>query len=62
MDKSGGAGGVRNDVAVAFPPDAERVVVVVLTERNDPDAEFDGVLVSSVVQTKTRPRWTLGRR
>jgi beta-lactamase class A len=45
-DKSGGAGGIRNDVAVITPPGRDPLVVTVLTERNDPDADYDDALVA----------------
>ncbi|MEO9322313.1 class A beta-lactamase [Nocardioides sp. C4-1] len=49
-DKSGGAGGLRNDVAVVTPPDDEPLVVVVLTEKRDPDADYDDALVARVAE------------
>jgi beta-lactamase class A len=45
-DKSGGAGGIRNDVAVVAPPGRAPVVVTVFTTRNDPDARYDDALVA----------------
>ncbi|MWV48856.1 class A beta-lactamase [Rathayibacter sp. VKM Ac-2803] len=45
-DKSGGAGGIRNDVAVVTPPEREPIVITVLTERNDRDADYDDALVA----------------
>ena len=45
-DKSGGAGGIRNDVAVVTPPGRAPVVVTVLTTRNDPAARYDDALVA----------------
>jgi beta-lactamase class A len=45
-DKSGGAGGIRNDVAVVTPPGRAPIVVAVFTTRNDPDAEDDDALVA----------------
>jgi len=45
-DKSGGAGGIRNDVAVVTPPGRAPVVVTVFTSRNDPDADYDDALVA----------------
>jgi beta-lactamase class A len=47
-DKSGGAGGIRNDVAVVTPPGRDPLVVTVLTERNDPEADYDDALVARV--------------
>lgn len=49
-DKSGGAGGLRNDVAVVTPPGREPLVVVVLTEKRDPDADYDDELVARVAE------------
>lgn len=45
-DKSGGAGGIRNDVAVVAPPGRAPIVLTVFTTRNDPDAEYDDALVA----------------
>jgi len=45
-DKSGGAGGVRNDIAVVTPPGRDPIVVAVFTTRNDPDADYDDALVA----------------
>ena len=45
-DKSGGAGGIRNDVAVVTPPGRAPIVITVLTARNDPEARYDDALVA----------------
>lgn len=45
-DKSGGAGGVRNDVAVVTPPGRDPIVVTILTARDDPAAAYDDALVA----------------
>jgi len=45
-DKSGGAGGVRNDVAVVTRPDGDPLVVTVLTVADDPAAGYDDALVA----------------
>ncbi|WP_244231608.1 class A beta-lactamase [Rathayibacter sp. VKM Ac-2804] len=45
-DKSGGAGGIRNDVAVVTPPGRAPIVLSVLTARNDPDTAYDDALVA----------------
>jgi beta-lactamase class A len=45
-DKSGGAGGLRNDVAVVTPPGRDPIVLSVLTSRNDPEADYDDALVA----------------
>lgn len=49
-EKSGGAGAIRNDVAVLDSPEGEQVVLVVLTERNDTDAEYEDALVAEVAE------------
>ncbi|QZQ55941.1 class A beta-lactamase [Curtobacterium sp. TC1] len=46
VDKSGGAGPIRNDVARVTPPDGDPIVLSVLTARNDPDAAYDDALVA----------------
>jgi len=45
-DKSGGAGAIRNDVAVVTPPGREPILITVLTEREDPAAGYDDALVA----------------
>ncbi|TCL82664.1 MULTISPECIES: class A beta-lactamase [unclassified Rathayibacter] len=45
-DKSGGAGGLRNDIAVVTPPGRDPIVLSVLTSRNDPEADYDDALVA----------------
>ncbi|GAA3662919.1 class A beta-lactamase [Microbacterium marinilacus] len=45
-DKSGGAGGVRNDIAVVTTPAGERLFVAILTATNDPDASYDDAVVA----------------
>ena len=49
-DKSGGAGPVRNDVAVVTRPGGDPVVVVVLTTRTDPAAAYDDALVAEAAR------------
>ncbi len=49
-DKSGGAGGIRNDVAIVVPPSGDPVVISVLTTRNDPAATYDDALVAAVAE------------
>ncbi|WP_439693565.1 class A beta-lactamase [Curtobacterium sp. SP.BCo] len=53
-DKSGGAGGIRNDVARVTRPDGDPIVIAVLTTRNDPDAEYDDALVAKSAATVLR--------
>lgn len=45
-DKSGGAGAIRNDIALVTPPDRDPIIITVLTSRNDPEATFDDALVA----------------
>jgi beta-lactamase class A len=49
-DKSGGTGGIRNDVAVVTPPGRAPIVLTVFTTRNDPDAEYDDALVARTAE------------
>lgn len=49
-DKSGGAGAIRNDVALVTRPDGAPIVIAVLTERNDPEAERDDTLVARAAE------------
>lgn len=45
-DKSGGAGPIRNDIALVTPPGEDPIIITVLTSRNDPHADFDNTLVA----------------
>lgn len=45
-DKSGGAGRIRNDVAIVNPPGRDPILVSILTERHDPAARYDDALVA----------------
>jgi len=45
-DKSGGAGPIRNDLAIVTPPGRSPILITVLTENNDPTAPFDNAVVS----------------
>jgi beta-lactamase class A len=49
-DKSGGAGSIRNDVAIVTPPAGDPVVISVLTTRNDPAATYDDALVAEAAR------------
>ena len=49
-DKSGGAGAIRNDVAVVIPPDGIPVIITVFTTRNDPDTKYDDALVAETAR------------
>lgn len=52
-DKSGAAGGMRNDVAVVEAPDGEPFVLVILTEKNDPEENYEDALVADVARAVT---------
>lgn len=59
-DKTGSASyGTRNDIAVIWPPDAEPIVMAVLSSRTEPDAEPDDALIARaatlVVDALRRP-------
>ena len=45
-DKSGGAGPIRNDIALVTPPGEDPIIITVLTSRSDPNADFDNTLVA----------------
>lgn len=45
-DKSGGAGSIRNDIALVTPPERDPIIITVLSSRNDPDSAFDDTLVA----------------
>lgn len=47
-DKSGGAGALRNDIAVVTPPGQGPIVITVLTERWDSEEPYDDALVAKV--------------
>ena len=49
-DKSGGAGPIRDDVAVVTPPGRAPIVLVVLTTRTDPEADHDDALVARTAE------------
>ncbi len=44
-DKSGGAGAIRNDIAVAYPPQGDPVIITILTTRTDRSKPYDDKLV-----------------
>lgn len=50
-DKSGGAGGIRNDIALVTRPGGAPIVIAVLTAKNDPDAAYDDALVAKTAST-----------
>ena len=49
-DKSGGAGGTRNDVAVVTPAGRKPIVITVFTTRTDPGAKYDDALVADAAR------------
>lgn len=49
-DKSGGAGGIRNDIAVVTRPDGERILLSILTTKTDPDADNDDAVVAETAR------------
>lgn len=50
VDKSGGAGGVRNDIAVVTTPTGERLYVAIFTAENDPTATYSDAVVEDVAR------------
>jgi beta-lactamase class A len=49
-DKSGGAGGIRNDVAIVTPPSGDPIALTIFTTKNAADAEYDDALVAEVAR------------
>ncbi len=49
-DKSGGAGGIRNDIAIIDRPSGDPIVLTILTNTLDPDAEYDDALVAEAAR------------
>lgn len=50
-DKSGGAGGIRNDVAIVTRPGSkDPILITILTRKNDPTAKYDDALVAQAAQ------------
>ncbi len=45
-DKSGGAGPIRNDIAVVTPPGRAPIILTIFTTRNDPAQDYDDSLVA----------------
>ena len=46
-DKSGSGGyGVRNNIAIVWPPDAAPIVLAIMSTRDSPDASRDDALVA----------------
>ncbi|WP_055630578.1 class A beta-lactamase [Streptomyces hirsutus] len=55
-DKTGGGGvyGVRNDIAVVWPPDAAPIVMAIMSNRGTEDAEYDNKLIEEAASVVTR--------
>lgn len=53
-DKSGGAGGIRNDIGIVTRPDGDPIVLSVLTTKNDPEAAYDDALVAKAASVVLR--------
>lgn len=49
-DKSGGAGGLRHDVAIVTPPGRAPIVLAVMSETRDPEAEYDDATVAAAAK------------
>ena len=50
-DKTGGGGyATRNDIAVAWPPESDPVVIAVMSSRDEEDAEYDDALVAGATE------------
>jgi len=45
-DKSGGAGAIRNDVALVTPPGRDPILITILTTKNNTSAKYDDELVA----------------
>lgn len=49
-DKSGGAGGLRHDLAIVTPPGRAPIVLAVMSETRDPEAEYDDAVVAAAAR------------
>lgn len=49
-DKSGGAGGIRNDIAIIDQPGGDAIVLTVFTNTLDPERDYDDALVAAVAE------------
>ncbi|MGW9157094.1 serine hydrolase [Microbacterium sp. NPDC055665] len=47
-EKSGGAGGVRNDVAIAYPPSGSSLIIVIFTTKPAANTPYENALVADV--------------
>lgn len=55
-DKTGAGGvyGIRNDIAVVWPPDAAPIVMAILSNRGTKDADYDNKLIADAAAVVTR--------
>jgi beta-lactamase class A len=53
-DKSGGANGIRNDIAIITPPGRAPIIVTILTVKNDPHAQYEDRTVSDTAAALLR--------
>ncbi|MBD8533651.1 class A beta-lactamase [Plantibacter sp. CFBP 13570] len=49
-DKSGGAGGIRNDIAIIDRPGGDPIVLTILTNTLDPERDYDDALIAAVAR------------
>ncbi|GAB3254609.1 class A beta-lactamase [Alteromonas gracilis] len=49
-DKSGGAGGLRHDLAIVTPPGRAPIVLAVMSQTRDPEAEYDDAVVAAAAK------------
>ena len=49
-DKSGGAYGIRNDIAIVTPPGRAPIILTILTTKNAADEEYDNATVADTAQ------------
>lgn len=49
-DKSGGAGGIRNDIAIVTPPDRAPIIITILTVKNAADNEYENATVADTAK------------
>lgn len=53
-DKTGGSNGIRNDIAVIWPPDESPIILAVLSSREDANAEYDDELIAKATEKAIR--------
>lgn len=49
-DKSGGAYGIRNDIAIVTPPGRAPIILTILTTKNDTSAEYENATVADTAE------------